>query len=324
MPSWFPKGVVVGAKGHLRWKPSTDPRGRSRRDVTPSPCKSPAFVKPVYQLSGFQFNKTGAGSPPADVGLTTFLLHDIVNNNSFSCTTPYLQDPDSGEWSDCYPSDDMTSPRTVFRHMFENHQVDVGQMWVCDQQNKTFPGLFFSSATLTYAHALSCDNQDGSNTHTHCVIPDTESIPFSGGYITPDWNVKTPAPIPLGPIPANATDNPPWNETPCVGLSFSYPNWDVDNFSHTTGSVSFSLRNHANNASTQCSFQRDGSDEAQWVACGNSTKVLFDGQSGLLFVNQTWECSISNYDEPYADPVMRERIILTDSTAESCSRHSET
>jgi hypothetical protein len=171
--------------------------------------------------------------------------------------------------------------------------------------------LYFSSATLSYAKTLKCDNKDGSDTHIHCNISYQEATPFSGEYIIPDKNVKNPAPIPPRPMPANATDNPPWNQTPCIGLSFSYPNWDVNNLTCAGSGVSFSLRNHANNVSSQCSFQRNGSSEGQRVACGNSTRVLFDKQSSLLFVNQTWECSIANYDDPCVNRKGVVVIILT-------------
>ncbi|KAI1850631.1 hypothetical protein JX266_003913 [Neoarthrinium moseri] len=192
----------------------------------------------------------------------------------------------------------MTGPRTLFRHIFKDRAVDIDQMWICDQANKSFPHLFYSLGTWSYANALECDNTDGSATRTHCNIPDEKTTSFSGEYSTPYWNTKSPEIISPGPVPANASDSPPWNETPCIGLSFSYPNWDVDKLTYSGEHVEFSLRNHANNQSSRCSFERRDSSSEHWVTCDNSTQALFNEQTQQLHVNQTWQCSIKNYAEP--------------------------
>ncbi|KAK9778145.1 hypothetical protein SCAR479_05115 [Seiridium cardinale] len=295
--------AIAKVKEHrkLSWEQSINREELTSRDVTSSPCTSASFAKPVYQILNFQFNETLSGTPARDLGLTSFQLLDTTNDNSFACTTPYLQDPNNGAWSECGPPDDATSPRTLFRHEFENRAVDIDQMWVCDQSNETFPHLFYSLATLNYAESLVCDNTDGSDTHTHCTIPDEASAPFSGDYTPPYWGTESPEAIAPAPLPANASDAPPSNGSPCIGLSFTYPNWDVGNFTYTSGDggpVTFALKNHANGQSTICSLEAGQLGDGQWATCDNSTQVSFSQQTGILLVDQTWQCSITNYAEP--------------------------
>lgn len=113
---------------------------------------------------------------------------------------------------------------------------------------------------------------------------DDTATPFTSDYVTPAWKSGDVEIIPPSKEPVTET---PWNETPCVGLSFSYPDWDVQDFTYEEGEASFRLNNHGNNGSVACAVQ-----EGDWSDCGdNSTSVRYVEQTGELSVNQTWVCN---------------------------------
>ncbi|OTA95051.1 hypothetical protein M434DRAFT_29260 [Hypoxylon sp. CO27-5] len=258
----------------------------------PNPC-SGGFGQPEYRISGFQFNKTTIEA--GDRSMTHFQLQDVGNNVSTSCTTPYLQDPNEPVWNDCEGDQGPVSPTTIFKYTDSTNELEINQMWICELENKTHPHPYFSSARINIANLLQCVDDA---TQTRCTVADDSASPFNGDYLTPIWNSDTVDVIPPSQAAAKGT---PWNPTPCIGPSFSYPNWDVRNFSYNRGdggdSVSLRLNNHASNQSVACTVQ-----EGEWSDCGsNSTSVRFIRNNGELSVNQTWIC---NGGERYPENVI--------------------
>ncbi|KAI1380685.1 hypothetical protein F4677DRAFT_404301 [Hypoxylon crocopeplum] len=268
----------------LRRSKSSLYTGRDVKAVVASatPCTE-GFEKPSYRFSGFQFNKTTAGA--GERSMTRFQLHDIANNGSTSCTTPYLQDPNKPAWNNCDRNDDGISPKTTFKYTASANELEISQMWICEVQNKTYPHPYFSSAKIDLTELLDCVNDA---TQTICTVVDGEATPFSGDYVIPAWKSGG---VDIIPPSQNAVTDTPWNPSPCIGPSFSYPNWDVQNFSFdgsdSEASVSFRLYNHATNESVTCTVQ-----EGEWSSCGdNSTGVRFVEGTSELSVNQTWICN---------------------------------
>ncbi|XXH03920.1 hypothetical protein Hte_010328 [Hypoxylon texense] len=247
-----------------------------------SPCTE-GFDKPSYQFSGFQFNKTTIEA--GERSMTRFQLNDVANSGSTSCTTPYLQDPNKPMWNACDGDyNDATLPRTSFKYIASTSELEINQMWICEVQNKTHP----------IGELLDCVDDP---TQTRCTVADDTAPTFDGDYVTPVWKSGEVDVIPPSEKAATGT---PWNQTPCIGLSFSYPNWDVEDISYDEGdggaSVSFRLSNHANNQSVACTAQG-----GEWSSCGdNSTAVRFTQDTSELSVNQTWVC---NGDNRYPESV---------------------
>ncbi|KAI1440585.1 hypothetical protein F5Y02DRAFT_432103 [Annulohypoxylon stygium] len=247
-----------------------------------SPCTE-GFEKPKYRISDFQFNKTTIEY--GERGMTHFQLHDVVNNGSTLCTTPFLQDPDDSPWNECGDDRDALSPKTTFQYTASTRELGINKMWICEVGNKTHPLPYFSSATIDLTDLLRCV-KDGNQ--TRCTILDELTFPFAGDYTTPVW---TSGPVEIIPPTEGEALDTPWNPTPCIGPSFSYPNWDVQVFAYRQGdddesSVSFRLNNHGNNQSTTCTIP-----EGDWSSCDNLTDVRFIGETGELSVSQTWVCS---------------------------------
>ncbi|KAL7623199.1 hypothetical protein AAE478_006880 [Parahypoxylon ruwenzoriense] len=277
-----------------RWKQATN-LPHTKHNVgtniaSTSPCAE-AFEKPKYRLSEFQFNKTTTEA--GDRIMTHFQLYDVPNNGSLSCTTPYLQDSDKPIWNDCNVNDDAADSKTIFKYTASTHQLELNQMWICEVQNKTHPHPYFSSAKMNLTGLLDCVDD---TIHTKCTIADDAVSQFSGDYVTPVWKSGEVDVIP--PSQESAKDTP-WNPTPCIGLSFSYPNWDIQGFFSERNdegtSVHFRLNNHANNQSVMCEVQG-----GEWSSCNNSTDVRFDEESKEVSVNQTWVC---NESERYPEEV---------------------
>jgi len=83
----------------------------------------------------------------------------------------------------------------------------------------------------------------------------------------------------------NGTRIVPTNDTPCIGRSFTYPNWRVQNWTRDT----FSLENRATRATVVCPAALDG-----WVRCRDepgSQLITYVNSNSSLSVNQTWSCS---------------------------------
>ncbi|KAI5917236.1 hypothetical protein F4810DRAFT_718068 [Camillea tinctor] len=259
----------------------------------PSPCSDLSFKQPDYQINDFQFNRTT--TERGERGLVHFDLEDVANNYSLTCTTPYLQDPNNFMWNDCEPAENSTYPKTIFQYIVDQNRIAISQTWVCELENRTFPHPYMSTAEVDLP-SLECANA----TAIECILRDNGMPTFGGKYTMPVWSSNEGERIQPSPNPPNATANAPWNETPCVGLSFSYPNWDVENFtsSSTDGDVSvrFHLRNHANNQTTTCDYQGSG-----WHQCDNTTEVKFDGVTFKLSINQTWTCNATDKWSYYPD-----------------------
>ncbi|KAI1389962.1 uncharacterized protein F4822DRAFT_219379 [Hypoxylon trugodes] len=256
-----------------------------------SPCAG-NFEKPSYRFSDFQFNKTATG----DLSMTHFQLFDVANNGSTFCTTPYLQDVNNPAWNDC--ENDLKDPigaRTLFKYSGLDNELEVSQMWLCELENKTHPHPYFSSAKIDLRELLKCVDDPK---QTRCTVEDEDAVDaFGGDYTTPIWSSD-----PIDIIPPNHGEKTetPWNPTPCIGPSFSYPYWDVQDFSYKEGddasSVSFRLNNHASNQSVACT-----AEAGELSSCeDNSTTVIFAKATRELSVNQTWVCK---GDEKYPKDV---------------------
>ncbi|KAH9892370.1 hypothetical protein F4778DRAFT_750357 [Xylariomycetidae sp. FL2044] len=264
-----------------------------------SPCEgSSSFTRPEYQISGFQYNET-IGSPGLRA-ITRFQLRDAANNYSMSCATPYLQDPSAPLWNDCEPAEDELNAKTIFQHLLPANNVTVRQTWFCEQDNGSFPLPYLSEATLQIALPLDCVN----GTAAVCSLPDDQLPTFNGSYTVPIWNSDGIETISPSPKPANISDNPPWNPTPCVGTSFSYPDWTVNDFSYNitdgASAVSLALRNHGNNQSTTCVFTAE--DEG-FSSCDNSTQVQLNQAENVLTIRQSWQCVVDDQWIEGLDPI---------------------
>ncbi|KAI0885484.1 uncharacterized protein GGS22DRAFT_199788 [Annulohypoxylon maeteangense] len=246
-----------------------------------SPCTGDS-KKPIYQISGFQFNKTTIEA--GERGMTHFQLDDVVNKATIPCTTPFLQDTDEPVWNECDGDFDVASPKTTFQYTPSSRELEVNQMWVCETENRTHPRPYFSSATIDLTELLECIEDEK---QTRCTVADELVSPFTGKYITPIWTSGSMEIIPPSEKEAPGT---PWNPTPCIGPSFSYPNWDVEDFAYEgandESSVSFRLNNHGNNQSTKCTVP-----EGEWASCDNSTNVRFTEDTGKLSIRQSWVCN---------------------------------
>ncbi|KAI1211638.1 uncharacterized protein F4807DRAFT_418509 [Annulohypoxylon truncatum] len=261
--------------------PSGEKNPRILTSSGASPCAGD-FGRPRYQFSEFQFNKTTTES--GDRGMTHFQLHDVVNNGTALCTTPYLQDPDEPLWNECDEYDNAASPKTTFQYAPSTRELEINQMWICEAENKTHPRPYFSSASIDLTELLQCA-EDGQQ--MICTAADELAPSFTGEYVTPTWSSGSVDIIPPSEKEPSGT---PWNPTPCIGPSFSYPNWDVQDFTYEDAgdqsSVSFLLNNHGNNRSTKCAVP-----EGEWASCDNSTNVRFNEETGELSVSQTWICN---------------------------------
>lgn len=71
--------------------------------------------------------------------MTHFQLHDVVNNGSTLCTTPFLQDPDDSPWNECGDDRDALSPKTTFQYTASTRELGINKMWICEVGNKTHP-----------------------------------------------------------------------------------------------------------------------------------------------------------------------------------------
>ncbi|KAI0108363.1 hypothetical protein F4814DRAFT_455148 [Daldinia grandis] len=247
-----------------------------------SPCKG-GFKKPNYKISAFQFNKTSIEA--GDRSMAHFVLHDVANNETTSCTTPYLQDPNKPMWNNCAGDQGAADPKTIFKYTAAASKVEINQMWLCEVENKTHPLPYFSSARADLTGLLDCVDDP---TQTRCTIADEKISSFDGNYVTPVWNSDNMDIIPPSGKEALGT---PWNPTPCIGTSFSYPNWDVQNVTQEKGddgtTLSFTLSNHANNQLAACTTKG-----REWSVCdSNSTEVKFTEETSELSVNQTWVCN---------------------------------
>ena len=97
----------------------------------------------------------------------------------------------------------------------------------------------------------------------------------------------------------------PDNESPCIGRSFTYPNWRIYNFTDSDrGSVRFTLENRALLRQVHCQ-----ADEMQWIKCESvaeniTTFVRVQPAPLEIFVNQTWFCdnTASGTTNPSVNP----------------------
>ncbi|OTB07112.1 hypothetical protein M426DRAFT_257510 [Hypoxylon sp. CI-4A] len=249
-----------------------------------SPCTGD-FQQPEYQLSTFQFNQTTVEA--GDRSMTHFELIDVANNISTPCTTPYLQDPSDPVWNECADGSDPIDPKTVFKFTASTTKLELSQMWICELGNKTHPHIYFSSASIDLTKQLNCVDDP---TQTRCTVADDAVSPFNGDYVTPVWKS---AEVTIPPSTEGDKETPR-NEFVCFGTSFSYPNWDVQDFTSGGGdngdSVTFRLNNHANNQSVACTIQK-----GEWTSCDDSTRVRFTEESSEIAVIQTWTCNGVKY-----------------------------
>ncbi|KAI0179281.1 hypothetical protein GGR52DRAFT_298964 [Hypoxylon sp. FL1284] len=282
----------AGREAWLRVKQAKSVHARSKAAAVPagaSPCTGD-FEKPSYQFSGFQFNQTTI--PAGDRSMVRLDLTDVVNKGSTSCTTPYLQDPNTPAWNECDGDyNDGARPKTSFKYTAAASELEVNQIWICEAENKTHPLLYFSNAKVGVAELLNCVDDE---TQTICTVADEGAPAFDGEYVTPVWNSDEVDVIPPSDKPVTST---PWNPTPCIGTSFSYPNWDVQNFtSFDDYEIGFHLYNHGNNETVWCVIQTSG-----WEGCGeSSTAAQFNKETRELSVNAAWYCSGG---EDYPDDV---------------------
>jgi len=84
---------------------------------------------------------------------------------------------------------------------------------------------------------------------------------------------------------------PPDNDSPCIGRSFTYPNWRVHNLTDSgNGAHSLTLESRALLRQVRC--RTDGN---QWTRCDDSAtteRTLVRVQTTPLevFVDQSWTC----------------------------------
>ncbi|KAI1806085.1 hypothetical protein F4811DRAFT_569606 [Daldinia bambusicola] len=188
-------------------------------------------------------------------------------------------------WNNCESDKDAVTPKTIFKYTAAASEVEINQMWICEVENKTHPLSYFSSAKTQLTGLLDCVDDP---TQTRCVVADEKISPFEGDYVTPVWNSDTVEIIPPSEEEVLGT---PWNETPCIGLSFSYPNWDVQNVTREEGDdetmLRFRLSNRADNQSVTCAAKG-----GEWSVCDSpSTEVRFTEETNELSINQTWVCN---------------------------------
>lgn len=156
--------------------------------------------------------------------------------------------------------------------------------------------LVFANATINFTEPLSCINIGNSSTDRSCTLADQDLGPAVPATLK--WPSPPKVPNRSRWVAPNSGESElasvPDNDTPCVGLSFSYPNWDVIGLSYSNGdSVNFELRNHPSNVSVRCTSPSTGKAR---ITCqdGPTTKTegVLDGESGELRIDQTWSCPV--------------------------------
>ena len=159
--------------------------------------------------------------------------------------------------------------------------------------------LIFANATVEFTAPLACVPNGNSTTDKSCTLANKDlgpAVPATVKWPSPPKALDLSRQIPQKSGKGELASVPD-NDTPCIGLSFSYPNWEVIGLSYSpTGdgkSVNFELRNRASNESVRCTSPSAGKAK---VTCqdGPTTKTdgVFDGASGELQIEQSWSCPV--------------------------------
>ena len=126
---------------------------------------------------------------------------------------------------------------------------------------------------------------------SNCTVPNMD-IPIVSAHLRRIPVTKTSRSAALA-VPAGTGVRPaPDNESPCIGRSFTYPNWRIYNLTESFDeSLSFTLENRALLSQIQCRTDGD-----RWTRCDEpagkgSTFVRVQTMPFEVFVNQSWACA---------------------------------
>lgn len=157
--------------------------------------------------------------------------------------------------------------------------------------------LIFANATINFTAPPSCVPIGSSTDHVSCTIANKDLGPAVPATVK--WPSPPEVPDRSRQMPPRSARNEnilvPDNDTPCIGFSFSYPNWDVLGLSYSpySKSVNFEVRNHAINVTVPCTSPSTGKNR---IKCRDepqtTTDGVFDGASGELRIDQAWSCPI--------------------------------
>ncbi|KAK4206855.1 hypothetical protein QBC37DRAFT_457389 [Rhypophila decipiens] len=294
----------------LQWGSVVWSRAQGVAADLPNPCTTLGFRTPVYRISNF----TLSVQPIRDIPKLEVV--DEANNYSTQCNwvadpNNYNFDPKPDEYAVfCDLKILQGYPAASGWYDVVKNSLNVTQWWVCDALDGSYPTRIEAFATIKFPKPLSCPNctiaesrRSESCASQTCSIADLD-IPTAVATIEyPPKPTGDPDGVPRTP-PGTGRDQPssvPDNETPCIGTSFSYPNWDVTDLDSLAGgkTFTFKLRNHVLDASIQCTARNSGE-----VTCedGAATKTngSFDAQSSELSIEQAWTCSIPGDSKKFA------------------------
>ncbi|KAK3311741.1 hypothetical protein B0H66DRAFT_219731 [Apodospora peruviana] len=187
----------------------------------PNPCSPDrlAFLTPVYKVHHFTLRRVENVQD-----YPHFDLEDEANRYSMSCS--WVLDT-NGEFTGrtplktqvlCDPQILQGYPAAAAFYYHQTNSLMITQSWVCDAKDGSWPTLIFANATMNFTTPLSCSGEN-------CTLPE-QALPSVRGTVRRP-SISQPA---VQRIPSSSNqglNTVPDNETPCIGLSFSYPNWDV-------------------------------------------------------------------------------------------------
>ncbi|KAM7187579.1 hypothetical protein V8F33_011135 [Rhypophila sp. PSN 637] len=236
---------------------------RSVRQL-PSPCNNPHFGNPVYSLDNVTASKRyDSNVYDKAVGQLNFTLRDTTNNYSLRCVWGPLGRLDSSfpDWlSLCVPEDaevaapDEFQTRTLmqvktFSSYPEPHPIEIVQLWMCGQENGSYPLVFQASASPQLNVSCPAVTEDGAI--YACNI--TTSLPL---ITEAEW---TPPTLPSGsaklvprpdpPYVPQGLDPPP--EQDCTDMSLTHPDWTVEMTSETS-SLNLTITSRATKVQVAC------------------------------------------------------------------------
>ncbi|KAM7211352.1 hypothetical protein V8F06_013260 [Rhypophila decipiens] len=236
---------------------------RSVRQL-PSPCNNPHFGNPVYSLDNVTASERyDPNVYDKAVDQLNFTLRDTTNNYSLRCVWGPLGRLASSvpDWlSLCVPEDaevaapDEFQTRTLmqvktFSSYPEPHPIEIVQLWMCGQENGSYPLVFQASASPQLNVSCPAVTEDGAI--YACNI--TTSLPL---ITEAKW---TPPTLPSGsaklvprpdpPYVPQGLDPPP--EQDCTDMSLTHPDWTVEMTSEAS-SLNLTITSRATKVQVAC------------------------------------------------------------------------
>jgi hypothetical protein len=148
-----------------------------------------------------------------------------------------------------------------------------------------------ATATVTVP-SFSCQNDTFENgKNVTCELSAT--IPL----IKASMMMPVEKPHKIAPQPETSAVSPSGNDDLCLGMSFTYPEWEIRDLVYKLGgeqtcNVSFTLQHRPTGQVSLCKQHKSGLERTDWVACsGGQANFFVDDENGQLRLMQQWSCS---------------------------------